>query len=52
MTESEAGAPAIEPDERDAEDDAEVARTALEDLPDGSGCAEIWDYLSDRRREE
>ena len=21
----------------------------LEDLPDGSGCTEIWEYLSDRR---
>lgn len=26
--------------------------TGLDDLPDGSGCAEIWDYLSDRRRED
>lgn len=23
---------------------------SLEDLPDGSGCAEIWDHLSERRR--
>lgn len=34
----------------DLDGDAEEARAALSDLPDGSGCAEIWDYLSDRRR--
>lgn len=35
-----------------ADTDVDEAQTALNELPDGSGCAEIWDYLSDRRRED
>lgn len=33
-------------------DDAAARRAALDELPDGSGCAEIWDYLSERRRRD
>lgn len=33
-----------EPDEHDA--------TLFDDIPDGAGCAEIWTYLSDRRRRD
>lgn len=32
--------------ENEAEDDH------LEDLPDGSGCTEIWEHLEGRRRTE
>lgn len=24
----------------------------LDDLPDGSGCAEIWDHLSEHRKQD
>lgn len=49
MTESEDPTSFADPDgvERD-ENDA----TLLDDLPDGAGCAEIWTYLSDRRRRD
>lgn len=50
MTEAEDAPAMTDPDGPGA--DAEEAQTALNELPDGSGCAEIWDYLSDRRRED
>lgn len=36
-----------EPDE-----ELKADRTDLDDLPDGAGCAEIWDYLSNRRGQD
>ncbi len=29
--------------------DESVDEGHLEDLPDGSGCVEVWEYLADRR---
>lgn len=34
-------------DSRDADDDEH-----LRDLPDGAGCTEIWEHLSERQSEE
>lgn len=36
--------PSSEPGRRDDEE-----ADYLDDLPDGSGCTEIWEYLSDQR---
>jgi hypothetical protein len=37
----------------DGERDDEASHEAyFEELNDGCGCAEIWEYLSDRRRRE
>lgn len=41
--------PADDPSEVEPDPD-ETAEAALNGLPDGVGCAEIWDYLSDHRR--
>lgn len=35
-----------------SEADEEAVRAALDELPDGSGCAEIWDFLSEHRRQD
>lgn len=37
---------------READGTATGDRTSpyFEDLPDGSGCAEVWDHLSERER--
>jgi hypothetical protein len=35
-----------EPTDDDGESDAEH----LEDVPDGCGCAEVWEHLSERRK--
>ncbi len=32
--------------------DADEARNHLDDLADGCGCAEVWEYLSERREDE
>lgn len=40
-----------EPCEAEPKPESTVEVT-LDDLPDGVGCAEIWDYLSDHRRED
>lgn len=37
-----------EKDDEEAFDDANY----LDELPDGSGCTEIWEYLSGRRDED
>ncbi|MFB6268154.1 MAG: hypothetical protein ABEI31_10875 [Halodesulfurarchaeum sp.] len=40
--------------ERDAEEDEEdegVVRPHLAGLPDGAGCAECWEYLSEQREQ-
>jgi len=35
-----------------SDDEREVrGREHLDDLADGSGCTEIWEHLSERRRE-
>jgi len=26
--------------------------TRLDDVPDGCGCTEIWEYMSERRRQD
>lgn len=56
MTESEDETAVAEPDGPGGEDrygpEGERAAARLDDLPDGSGCAEIWSYLSDRRRRD
>ncbi|MGM0591400.1 MAG: hypothetical protein ACQETI_07190 [Halobacteriota archaeon] len=31
--------------------DADEATDHLDDLPDGAGCTEIWEHLSERREE-
>ncbi|MEF8776278.1 MAG: hypothetical protein V5A43_07220 [Haloarculaceae archaeon] len=31
---------------------ADAARDHLSDLPDGCGCAEVWEYLSEARDSE
>ena len=31
--------------------DAESETDHLEDLPDGCGCAEVWEFLSERRED-
>lgn len=36
---------AVEPEEADEQ-------SPFDELPDGSGCAEIWEHLSRQRREE
>lgn len=43
-----------ESDPRSAEGSADDDRpeSYLDDLPDGSGCVEIWDHLSDRRTQD
>lgn len=38
-------------DDRDVSDDREDDRH-LEELPDGAGCTEIWEHLSERRGED
>jgi hypothetical protein len=50
MTEAEDAPPAPGPTDVDADETAEDVDSGLDDLPDGSGCAEIWDYLSEQRR--
>jgi hypothetical protein len=32
--------------------EADEARNHLDDLADGCGCAEVWEFLSERRDEE
>jgi hypothetical protein len=46
MTDTGAGE-ASGSDERERDDD----RAHLADVPDGCGCAEVWERLSDRRDE-
>jgi hypothetical protein len=36
------------PDEEDGGDDA----SHLSELPDGAGCAEVWEHLSENRTDE
>lgn len=37
----------------DTEEEATVGeREHLSDAPDGCGCTEVWEHLSDRRAEE
>lgn len=43
------GADAAEPD--DADPDAADHEAYFQALNDGCGCTEIWEYLSERRRE-
>lgn len=50
MSETEDVASRTEPTEAEGDDDRRADSGDLDDLPDGSGCAEIWDYLSERRR--
>ena len=38
-----------EKDGRPDEDSAASGDEHLADIPDGCGCAEIWEHLSDRR---
>lgn len=38
-------------DERSDADD-EVDRSHLDDVDDGCGCAEVWEYLSETRKSE
>lgn len=40
------------PQSGEYETEADDAQAALADLPDGSGCAEIWAHLSERRRRD
>lgn len=37
-------------DGTDAENDTDDQEFSFENLPDGSGCTEIWEYLSERRQ--
>ena len=47
-TDTEATEPtATDPDAGDDEDDT----GHLDDLPDGAGCTEIWEHISDNRDE-
>jgi hypothetical protein len=42
-----------EPAQTESPDDAETDDTThLNDLPDGAGCAEIWEHLSENRDDE
>lgn len=43
------GTDAAETDDGDA--DAAAHEAYFEELNDGCGCTEIWEYLSERRRE-
>jgi len=40
----------ISPSENDSESDD--IRAHFEDLEDGCGCTELWEYLSERRGED
>lgn len=48
----------VESDEQHSEDgdSTSVAETeatdAVDDLPDGAGCTEIWEHLSEKRADE
>jgi len=35
-----------------AQEEDEDARSHLDDLADGCGCAEVWEHLSERRNED
>jgi len=37
--------------EESADGDADVERGHLTDVEDGAGCTEIWEHLSERRRD-
>ncbi|WP_128476847.1 hypothetical protein [Halorussus pelagicus] len=37
--------------EESADGDADVERDHLTDVKDGVGCTEIWEHLSERRRD-
>lgn len=51
MSETEQAAAPTDDHDVEAEAEAEVDdEYRLDDLPDGSGCAEIWDHLSESRR--
>ncbi|MDX1745218.1 MAG: hypothetical protein R3324_04715 [Halobacteriales archaeon] len=52
MSESGDTNQSTEAGDTDRDNEVEAAERALNDLPDGSGCAEIWDYLSERRRQD
>lgn len=40
-----------EPAQAESPDDADDA-THLSDLPDGAGCAEVWEHLSENRNDD
>ena len=40
---------ATDPDAGDDEDEDDTGH--LDDLPDGAGCTEIWEHISDNRDE-
>jgi len=41
-----------EPAQTESPDDTDDDTTHLNDLPDGAGCAEVWEHLSENRDED
>ncbi len=39
-------------EEKEEKEKETVESSHLEEIPDGSGCTEIWEYLSELDREE